>query len=180
MWCCWISPGHNPAATQWRGRRAPNIGAARVFGAEAQVSIRSIGSTTRKSVRCRTDAATGQCGAPFASRFRRPLADVFLMQVRVLRLEVVRGHEVGCTDFAKGFAGWRTLRRTRCGFVRPARFRICLMVLGAGHSASGYKCSRRALTLRGPHVACLLRTASTSCCVKHIPGPLHQRLQIDG
>jgi hypothetical protein len=21
MWCCWISPGHNPVSTQQRGRR---------------------------------------------------------------------------------------------------------------------------------------------------------------
>jgi hypothetical protein len=26
MWCFWISPGHNPASTQRRGRHAPNIG----------------------------------------------------------------------------------------------------------------------------------------------------------
>ncbi len=26
MWCCWISPDHNPASTQRRVRRAPNIG----------------------------------------------------------------------------------------------------------------------------------------------------------
>ncbi len=24
MWCCWISPGHNPASTQRHDRRAPN------------------------------------------------------------------------------------------------------------------------------------------------------------
>ncbi len=25
MWCCWISPGHNLASTQRRGRHASNI-----------------------------------------------------------------------------------------------------------------------------------------------------------
>lgn len=32
MWCCWISPGHNPASTQQRGRRAANIGLREFLG----------------------------------------------------------------------------------------------------------------------------------------------------
>jgi hypothetical protein len=32
MWCCWISPAHNPASTQRRGRRAPNIGQSESLG----------------------------------------------------------------------------------------------------------------------------------------------------
>ncbi len=39
MWCCSISPNHNPASSQQLGRRALNIGPPRVFRAEAQVSI---------------------------------------------------------------------------------------------------------------------------------------------
>jgi len=38
MWCCWISPGHNPGSTQRRGRRAPHIGLS-----ESLVSIRPPG-----------------------------------------------------------------------------------------------------------------------------------------
>jgi hypothetical protein len=52
MWCCWISPGHNPASTQRRGRRAPNIGLRESLAPEAQVSIRLM-ATTWPSIRRR-------------------------------------------------------------------------------------------------------------------------------
>ncbi len=60
MWCCWISPGHNPASTQRHDRRAPNIGLRvscdrRFRGGEADVGMvfRMRGDTGRIG-RCAT------------------------------------------------------------------------------------------------------------------------------
>jgi hypothetical protein len=70
MWCCWISPGHNPASTQRRGRRAPEYRAARVCSAEAQASIRLMASTWPSIRRRRCRVVLNSIPIPSRARSR--------------------------------------------------------------------------------------------------------------
>jgi hypothetical protein len=81
--------------------------------------------------------------------------------MRNLPLKSMHQVSFGATVFANGCVAGGARKRFRFGRHRPRRLRILPMELVLGHSCSGYRSTKSARSLRGPHFGWYLRACTT-------------------